>query len=60
MGFAQLKCILSLLLLFSLTNLFSATYTTTAVVGTWDIGGSPGASDNIIAVSYTHLTLPTN
>lgn len=26
----------------------SATYTTTAVAGTWDIGGSPGATDNII------------
>jgi len=34
------------LLIFS--SLYSATYTTTAVAGTWDIGGSPGASDNII------------
>lgn len=38
-----------LILSFVLSKIvFSATYTTTAVAGTWDLGGSPGASDDIV------------
>lgn len=38
-----------LLLLLLLTGtMLGATYTTTATPGTWDIGGSPGSTDNIV------------
>jgi hypothetical protein len=42
------KSMLLLPMLFGCLALFSATYATTAVAGTWDIGGSPGAADDII------------
>jgi hypothetical protein len=48
MGFSGSRISFCFLLLLSFTKLFSATYTTTAVAGTWDIGGSPTATDNII------------
>jgi hypothetical protein len=43
------------------STLYSATYTTTSTPGTWDIGGSPGSSDNIIVAhdwsSYNQGTI---
>ena len=39
--------IIFLFLLLS-SAMYSATYTTTATPGTWDIGGTPGSTDNIV------------
>jgi hypothetical protein len=48
------KLLLMTPILFGCFTLFSATYTTTAVPGTWDLGGAPGASDDIV-VSHDWL-----
>jgi hypothetical protein len=48
------KLLLMTPMLFGCFTLFSATYTTTAVPGTWDLGGAPGASDDIV-VSHDWL-----